>query len=59
MSNATGNLNPPFEMPIHTYSQHKRIYAAWKNHESFMEDDITGEALTKHCRVTAFFPIAR
>ena len=48
MSNPTGSINPPFEMPIHTYDQHERIYKSWKDGESFIEDDLTGEALVRH-----------
>src|SRR5690606_113733 len=48
MSNATGNLNPPFELPIQAYEQHKRIYATWEKKQLFLEDDLKGKALTKH-----------
>jgi signal transduction histidine kinase/DNA-directed RNA polymerase subunit N (RpoN/RPB10) len=57
MSNATGHLNPPFELPIQAYEQHKRIYASWKNNESFIEDDLIGEALTKHYQFLRSFPL--
>ncbi|MCB0729334.1 MAG: hypothetical protein KDD00_17855, partial [Ignavibacteriae bacterium] len=30
MSNATGEINPPFELPIQEYEQHQRIFTAWK-----------------------------
>jgi len=57
MSNPTGSINPPFEMPIHSYDQHERIYQSWKHHESFIEDDITGEALDRHYKFLRSFPL--
>ena len=57
MSNPTGSINPPFEMPIHAYDQHSRIYASWKNHEIVYEEDLTGGALTEHYRFLRSFPL--
>lgn len=57
MGNPTGSINPAFEMPIHTYDQHSRLYAAWKNNESFMEDDLKDEALRKHYQFLWSFPL--
>jgi signal transduction histidine kinase len=57
MSNPAGGLNPPFEMPIHSYDQHERIYQSWKNHESFKEDDLIGDALIKHYQFLRSFPL--
>ncbi|MBI1342039.1 MAG: hypothetical protein GC171_03785 [Terrimonas sp.] len=57
MSNATGEINPPFELPIKDYEQHKRIFAAWKRKELFLEDDIEGKALTRHYKFLRSFPL--
>jgi signal transduction histidine kinase len=57
MSNPTGSINPPFEMPIQSYEQHRRIFDAWKKHEVFLEDDIKGEELVKHYRFLRSFPL--
>ncbi|HVM88970.1 MAG TPA: ATP-binding protein [Puia sp.] len=57
MSNPTGAINPPFEMPIHSYEQHERVYNSWKNHELFFEDDLKGESLTRHYKFLRSFPL--
>ncbi|WP_020598921.1 ATP-binding protein [Spirosoma panaciterrae] len=57
MCNPTGEINPPFEKPIHTYEQHQRIYEAWASKKSFLEDDLTGEALKKHYQFLWSFPL--
>ncbi|HRX92606.1 MAG TPA: ATP-binding protein, partial [Chitinophagaceae bacterium] len=57
MSNATGEINPPFELPIQEYEQHQRIFTAWKKKELFLEDDLQGEALTRHYKFLRSFPL--
>ncbi|MDP3915067.1 MAG: hypothetical protein Q8R96_15175, partial [Bacteroidota bacterium] len=57
MSNPSGSLNPPFEMPIRDFEQHKRIYTSWEKHKSFMEDDIKGKALIRHYKFLRSFPL--
>ncbi|MFI5156451.1 MAG: sensor histidine kinase [Chitinophagales bacterium] len=57
MSNPTGSVNPPFEMPIFEYDQHRRIYESWKKREAFIEDDIRGERLIKHYQFLRSFPL--
>ncbi|MBS1543556.1 MAG: nuclear transport factor 2 family protein, partial [Bacteroidetes bacterium] len=57
MSNPRGTLNPPFEMPIHTYDQHERVYLSWKNGDSFLEDDLRGRALAQHYKFLRSFPL--
>ncbi|MBS1974859.1 MAG: hypothetical protein JST13_10945, partial [Bacteroidetes bacterium] len=57
MSNPTNTINPPFEMPIHSFAQHEKIYKAWKKHEVFLEDDITGKSLVKHYQFLRSFPL--
>ncbi len=57
MSNPSGSLNPPFEMPMYDYEQFRRIYASWKKHYPFMEDDIKGKALIKHYKYLRSFPL--
>ena len=56
MSNPTGSINPPFEMPIHNYEQYRRIYSAWKKKESFIEEDIKGKAIIEHHKFLRSFP---
>ncbi|MBS1504459.1 MAG: hypothetical protein JST32_20530, partial [Bacteroidetes bacterium] len=56
MSNPTGSINPVFEMPISSYEQHRRIYAAWKDKKEFIEDDLVGAALTHHYKFLRSFP---
>ncbi|MBS1923983.1 MAG: nuclear transport factor 2 family protein [Bacteroidetes bacterium] len=57
MSNPTGSINPPFEMPIHSHEQHRWIYDAWKKHEAFLEHDIKGKAIIKHYQFLRSFPL--
>jgi signal transduction histidine kinase len=57
MSNPTGSLNPPFEMPIHIYEQHQRQYDSWKRKELFLEDDLAGDALKRHYEFLWSFPL--
>ena len=57
MSNATGSIQPPFVMPIHTYSQHLQIYKAWKDKEAFLVHDIKGKALVKHYAFLRAIPL--
>ncbi len=56
MSNATSTIQPPFELPIHTYPQHKKIYGAWKKGEAFLVHDFKGKAMEKHYRFLRSFP---
>jgi len=56
MGNASG-INPPFEMPIQSFDQHRLIYDSWKKKESFMEDDIKGKNLTKLYKFLRSFPL--
>ena len=57
MSNPTGPINPPFEMPVESFKQHQKIYEAWKNNEDFLEDDLTGEALAAHYKFLRSHPL--
>jgi hypothetical protein len=57
MSNPTGAINPPFEMPVESFELHRKIYEAWKNNEDFLEDDLTGEALAAHYKFLRSHPL--
>ena len=57
MSNPTGSLNPPFEMPIQSYDQHQRLYESWKKNEIFLEDDLAGDVLKRHYDFLWSFPL--
>ncbi len=57
MSNPRGTLNPAFEMPIHTYDQHERVYQSWKKGDTFFEDDLRGRAVARHYKFLRSFPL--
>ncbi|MBX2935475.1 MAG: nuclear transport factor 2 family protein, partial [Ferruginibacter sp.] len=57
MSNPTGEINPPFEMPIESFERHRKIYAAWKKNETYYEEDIKDDALVKHYKFLRSFPL--
>ncbi len=57
MSNPTGSINPPFVLPVNSFSQHKHIYAEWKKKKQFLEDDIRGRRLVEHYKFLHSFPL--